>query len=270
MSMHDLASIEKTAKQHPALVLAAILAVQLVLAVGLSVGGPGKGASAKEPLLIFDAAAVDGIAIDETGANSVTLARRDGTWMLPELLSFPADSQKVDGLLAKLAQLKKGWPVAASSEAAERFKVTDASHERRIVLKKGDKVLGELLLGTSPSFRLVHARVRGDSNVYNVAFANYDAGSRNEDWLKRDIIAIPDDKIASIGIGDVTLERKDGKYAVTGLASDEKQKDSEVWRLAGAVARPAFDAVQGKGPDALAKVNEPDIKITVKRTDGPE
>jgi len=255
--------------QRLTLILAGILGAQLVLALALTFGGSDHASfKAKEPLLAFDASAVDRIDIDESGAGSVTLTKRDGSWVVPSMTDFPADGMRVMAFLATLADLKKGWAAATSTEAARRFKVADEAHERRIVLRKGEKTIAELVLGTSPSFRQVHARAGADPNIYNVAFATYDVGTRGEDWMNRDAFGVPDDKIASISIGDLRLDRKDGKYVIAGLAAGETQKDSEVWRLAGASAHPVFDAVQGKGADALAKVGDPDIQVSIKTTDG--
>ncbi len=244
--------------QRLSLILAGVLGAQLVLALALSLSGSDHASfKAKEPLLAFDANAVDRIDIDESGAGSVTLTRRDGVWVVPSMADFPADGLRVAAFLSRLADLKKGWAAATSAEASGRFKVGEESHERRILLRKGEKTVAELLLGTSPSFRQVHARAGGEPNIYSIQFANYDVGTRGEDWMNRDVLGVPDDKIASISIGDLRLDRKDGRFVVAGLADGETQKDSEVWRLAGAVAHPAFDAVQGKGADALAKVNGP-------------
>lgn len=250
-------------------ILAGALGLQLVVALALSLSGSNHAAfKAQGPLLAFDADKIDQLSIDESSANSVTLVKRDGKWILPGSSDFPANGAKVNTLFRELAQLKKGWPIATTAEAAQRFKVADGIHERRIELKSGGKLVGELLLGTSPAFRQVHARVSGDNKVYNVAFANYEAGARTEDWMNRDFLNIPQDKITSISVGDVTLERKDGKFTMPGLAEGEKLNESEAQRLASAVARPSFDAIDGKGKDALAKLNEPDIQVTIKQGDG--
>jgi hypothetical protein len=249
--------------------LAAVLGLQLVLAAIIwGLGADNTAFKAKEPLLAFDAAKVDRIEIDENGGNGVTLTKQDGSWIIPSFAGFPADAAKVSGLFTKLGALKKGWPVASSAEAAKRFKVTDEVHERRIVLKSGGTALGEILLGTSPTFRQAHIRAGDDSHVYSVAFASYDAGARGEDWMDRSQLNIPQDKIASIAIGDVTLERKDGKFAIGGLAQGEKPDETAVYRLVGALAYPAFDAVAGKGPEAFAKAGQPSIEATIKKTDG--
>ncbi len=254
--------------QRLSLIFAGILGVQLMLALALFLSGSDHASfKAKEPLLAFDPGAVDRIDIDESGANSVALVKRDKSWVVPSMADFPADGQRIMAFLTRLADLKKGWAAATSADAAQRFKVADKAHERRIVLKKGDKTVGELMLGTSPSFRQVYARAGGNSNIFAIAFATYDVGARGEDWMNRGVLGVPDDKIASISIGDLKLDRKDNRYWVAGLADGETQKDGEVYRLAGTVTHPIFDAVEGKGAEALAKVDRPDIEVSIKNTD---
>ncbi len=247
--------------------LAWVLGIQLVLALFLwSRGSDYASFKAKDPLLTFDAAKIDRIEIGEGGGTSVALVREDGKWAIPSFAGFPAEGAKVSALLTRLASLKKGWPVATTSDAAKRFKLQSDSYERRIVLKSGGKTVGEILLGTAPSFKQVHVRAEGDRNIYAVAFAAHEAGTRGEDWMDRSLLNIPLDKIASISIGDVTLERKDGKFILAGLKPEEKQSEAAIYRLTSALAYPAFDAVTGKGPEAQAQVNPPTVEVTVKLT----
>ena len=148
------------------LVLTALLAVQVVLASVLLLSGPSDEAfRAEEPLLAFEAEKVDQIAIDETGGSSVTLKKVDGKWVIPGMADFPADQQRVVSLVDTLAGLKKGWPVATSSEAAERFKLTEANHVRRVALKSGEDELGTLLIGSSPTYRQAHIRAAEGNEV---------------------------------------------------------------------------------------------------------
>src|SRR5262249_26391343 len=184
--------------------MTAVLGIQLVLAAILWTSGSDYAAyKAKEPLLTFDTAKVDQIEIGESGTNTVVLTKQDGNWTVPSLAGFPADGTKVSGLLAKIAGLKKGWPVASTSEAAQRFKVTDEAHERLIALKSGGKEIGKILIGTSPAFKQAHARAGNESRIYSVPFATYDAGVRGEEWMDRSLLNIPQDQIASISVGDV-------------------------------------------------------------------
>ncbi|MFY9640395.1 MAG: DUF4340 domain-containing protein [Rhodomicrobium sp.] len=249
--------------------LAAVLGFQLALALVLwSFSSDHTAFRAKDPLLAFDPAKVDRIEIAENGASSVALVKEDGKWTIPSFASFPADGAKVTGFLTKLNALKKGWPVASSAEAAKRFKVAGDAYERKIVLKSGGNAIGEILLGTSPAFKQISARAGDDSHVYSVAFAEYEAGTRGDDWMDRTLLNIPQDQIVSIATGDVTLERKDGKFVLSGLVEGQKPDETAIYRLVGALTYPVFDSVVGKGAEALAKVNEPNIEVTVKRTSG--
>jgi Domain of unknown function (DUF4340) len=248
--------------------LTVILGAQLALALILwSFGSDHSAFKAKEPLLSFETGKVDRIDIAENGSNSITLVKEGGNWVIPSSANFPADAAKVSGLLNKLAGLKKGWPLASSNEAARRFKVTSDSFERRIALKSGGVALGEILLGNSPNFKTVSARAGSDSNVYSVAFSAYEAPARADDWMDRSLLNVTQDKIASISIGDVMLERKDGKFVLSGLGKDQKQDETATYKLVGALAYPVFDAVAGKGPDALDKVKDPDVTATIKLTE---
>jgi hypothetical protein len=250
------------------LILSGLLAAQIGLAGLLAISGSDHSAfDAKEPLLAFEPGKIDRIAIDGSTGGSVTLKKQDGKWVIEPFAGFPADPQKVTAFLDKLRELKKGFPVATSSEAANRFKVSDAINERRIVLSSGGKETAKLLVGTSPSFRLANVRA-GDSNIYSAQFSVHEAGQRGDDWMDRGALTIPADKVASVSFPGVTLERKEGKFALTGLGEDEKAVDGKVQQAASAALHPAFDAIHGKGAEELAKLEPADFQVEVKKTDG--
>jgi hypothetical protein len=251
------------------LILAGLLAAQVGLAAILAFTRSDYAAyDAKDPLIAFDKGKVDQIAIDQSSGSSVTLAKQDGKWVIPSFAGFPADAQKVTALVDKLQDLKKGFPVATTGEAANRFKVSDSIHERRIVLSSGGKEIGKLYVGTSPSFKLANVRSGGDA-IYSVALSAYEAGVRGEDWMDREVLAIPADQVSSIAYPDATLERaKDNKFALAGLKEGEKPLDGKVQDAARAILRPSFDLITGKGADELAKLNPPDIQVEVKKADG--
>ncbi len=255
--------------QRGTLILVGILALQLGLAGVLALSGSDYAAyDAKDPLIAFDQGKIDQIAIDQTGGNSVTLKKQDGKWVIPSSAEFPADATKVTQFLDKLHDLKKGFPVATTSEAAGRFKVSDATNERRIVLSSNGKEAGKLWVGTSPSYRLSNVRSDGGDNIYSVGLSTYEIGARPEDWVDHEVLTIPADKVASIAFPDVTLERKDGKFVMEGAKDGEKVLDGKVEGAARAALHPSFDAIQGKGKDEIAKLDPPDFTVAVKQTDG--
>jgi hypothetical protein len=94
--------------KHITVILTAVLATQLALALTLMFTGNDHAAfKAQEPLLASDAKTIDQIAVDETGASSVTLKKQNGSWVVPALGDFPADGQRVKALLEKLTTSKR-------------------------------------------------------------------------------------------------------------------------------------------------------------------
>ena len=84
--------------QRLTFILAGTLGFQLLLALGLSLGGSEYRAfEAKETLMAFDPASINKSQIDQSGANSVTLVNNGGKWDLPEMADFPADQGKIGG-----------------------------------------------------------------------------------------------------------------------------------------------------------------------------
>ncbi len=250
-------------------ILSGLLVLQAAVAIGLALSRPDYGAfQASEPLLAFDAAAVQEVAIDEGGGESVMLRRNETGWRLPELYDFPASEEEVTDLLQRLNDLKKGLPVAVSGSAPKRFKLTDSEHERRIVLRGNDETLGEVIFGSSPTYRQVHAKTPDDAAVYSVAFATYDAGSRPEDWIDRDYLNLAEEEISRVEMPSFALVREDGGIVVEGLSAEEETVESEANKIVGQLARPGFTAVEGRGEEALARVATPDLTVTLERKAG--
>lgn len=249
-------------------ILAGLLALQLVIALGLNYGRSDYAAfEPEEPLLAFNKAEIDQIAISQSSSNSVTLKKQNGEWIVPSLADFPANGDQIERFLTKLTEFKKGWPVATSEGAAGRFKTGEDDYERKIVLSSAGKTVGELFIGSSPAYKQIYARTGGSSEIYNIEMVSYEAGSRGDEWMKRDFLTIPRDKITGFELGDIIAEKKDGKWTLANLKPDETLKESALQRLVGAAVNPGFDMVQGKGKDDLAKLDPPDVTFTVKRGD---
>lgn len=252
-------------------ILLGVLGVQLAIAAALTFsGGDYSAYQSGEPLLAFDKQAVDGVVIDESGGSSVELARKDGKWVIPAMADFPASQTLTTEFLDKLAGLEKGWPVAATTEAAERFKLVEDKHERRIILKAGDNEIARLMVGTAPSFRQAHIRLANESEIYSAKLATYDAGTSGAQWMDRDYLDIDTDKITSIELGDLHIGQKDGALTVADLKEGDEVKNAELSGFINSVANPPFDAVQGRGDDALAEVQPADFTVKVNLKDsGP-
>ena len=232
--------------------LALILAVQLALLGGVLFWNQRAASTPAGALLEIDRTKVDGLVIvDEKGAR-LKLQRTDAGWTLPDSQGLPVDGEKVSQLLDKLIAASAPWPVATSSESAKRFEVAADKFQREIQLLEHDKVVGDLYFGTSPGFKKVHARNANSDDVYAVAFANYEATARTDDWLDKALLK-PNGDVTALSRPDHWRVQRDGEvWSLDGIAHGETTKQDVVGdlvnkvvnlRVMGAAEVPAADAV---------------------------
>ena len=178
------------------------LAVQVVL-IGVLLAARSGAVAEPEPFLRFDVGTIDALSVSND-EGTVDLAKTGDAWQLPE--GLPADGSKVERVLESLSDAAGGWPVASKASTAERFEVTEDSHQRHVTLKTGDETLADFYLGTSPGYRKAHARHADDDDIYAITFSNYEAGVRESDWLDKSLLR-PDGALTGV-------ERVDG-FALT-------------------------------------------------------
>ncbi|HHH48377.1 MAG TPA: DUF4340 domain-containing protein [Gammaproteobacteria bacterium] len=250
--------------------LAILLAAQLLLALGLNLGGPRLAAHPGDaPLLDLAGRAVDRITLEGGEGKSLSLSKTSDGWVLPAQDDFPADADKVTRLLERLQGLRHGLPVATSSSALKRFKVAEDDFERRIRLAAGDDIVATLYVGTSPGVRRGHLRRDGDDAVYALEFASYDVPLKREDWEDKAILALPREEIATIQVADLTLRPQgDTGWAAQGLADNEALDIEAAGELADKLAELRIGAVLGREKQADYALDKPVLQLTVTRKGG--
>lgn len=270
--------------------LGGLLAAQLALAVGLTLGGrdprPPGGDGA---LLGVTAGAVDRLTLEGPDKAKVELVKRDGRWLLPAIGDFPADAARVTQLVDKLGQLKAGVPVATTRGAQARFKVAADGYERRIALGRGEQPPTTLLLGTAQGARQVLARVDGSDAIHAIALAVYEIPLKPEDWLDKAIVSVAQDDVAAIELGELKLLRgtppaqvPDAAAAVTpassapvatwtagaGLADGETLSADAAAVLVSQLAGLRIDSVLGRDAQPGYGLDRPVLALTAVRKDG--
>ncbi|EXJ13423.1 DUF4340 domain-containing protein [Imhoffiella purpurea] len=219
------------------MVLIALLGLQLLLALGVSLTESRMNAPAPQtPLVDLEPNQVQRVTIaGSEPSDSVTLSRRsDGGWVLADLADFPADGAKMDRLLTQLAGLKRPLPVATSEEARTRFKVADDAFERRLVLGDGKGELATLLFGESGGFRRLFGRPADDPAVYELPLAISDVSNRRDDWIDRSQLQIERPKITAIGTDDWTLTKGEEGWTLDGQEAqvDQSAVDALLMKVA--------------------------------------
>lgn len=229
------------------LLLAVLLTVQLALALGVYFSQPDTHSNATgQKLLDLQPAQIAEIDLAGPGGKHLTLQKTADGWVMPDHFAATVDPGKVKQLMTTLDEIPRPWPVAKSTDAAKRFKVGDKSFERKLVFRSKDKVLATLLLGSSPGFRKVHARLSGTAEVYDIPFSTYQASVKPEDWIDHAVLAVKPEEISAITLGDSKLVRHDGKLQLTPLAENEQTNGDQAQKLEGILAGLSVRDVIGK------------------------
>lgn len=233
-------------------ILIVVLLLQLGLAVGLKLAGNEPAGSGEEgKLLAFSAEQIDRLTIEDGEGKQLLLQKVQGRWTLPTHFGAPADSDKIGRLLSTLLGIQRTWPVAASEDAHKRFKVADGDYERRLQFASGDRELATLLLGSSPGFRKVHARLAGEQQVFDIPFSTYQAGLKALDWLDKKVLELEPNLITAVELDDFRLVREEGELKVAGLAATEKTDAVKAWQLVDRLARVRILDVYAKADHPL-------------------
>ncbi len=220
------------------------------------------------PLLSFDKSTIDAITISGPEGKKVRLVKKDSTWILPDDNDFPADQEAVKRLLTTLAGIKKGWPVATTAGAAERFKVATDNFERHIILRRGDKSVVDLFVGSSPGFRKVHIRVAGDNDILAVKFSAYEAGTTADNWLDKSYLHLDEKTIKGITMPGIKLRDRDGSLILADLGTKETMNREAVHRLVGEVANINIASVLGHVNKKQYNQDNPKLVCTVDLDSG--
>jgi hypothetical protein len=185
--------------------LSLVLALQLLLVVSLfwPRSQPAEGIAGSALLDLGDQQ-VSRVVIS-TADNNVILDRSGNNWQMPEYHRLPVDPAKMDALLTQLPQLPRGWPVAQTGAAQQRFEVAEDSFQRKLHYFHEEQDVGSIFLGTSPGFRKVHARPGDAGEVYSVEFNTFDLPAEPSAWMDKTVLQL--EQVDSVTGLDYTISR---------------------------------------------------------------
>ncbi len=217
-------AIHPSVSQGLPMALGVLLVAQLFLVLVMSAReGPLDANRPEALLLVHPLEEVDRIEIAGPERPAVTLRRVGDGWRLPDYFAAPADGERIDSLLQRLATVQRGLPVATTEAAQPRFKVSETSFERRVRLYRGDETLATLYLGESPGLRQIYARTAADDAVYAVRLAAHELPVEAKGWLDPTLLAIEAGSIRELTLADgVRLRRNGESWDAEGLSADER------------------------------------------------
>ncbi len=250
-------------------VLSGLLAAQLVLAMILSLTGEDYGTfQPEEKLLSFNKQAVSGLQIVDS-TDSMEIEKQEDKWLLPSSGNFPASQRKVEQLLDTLAALEKGWPVARTRGAAQRFAVDKEQFERKLILVSDDESQTTLYVGSSPGFRKVYVRPGDKDEIFTVDFNIWEANAKTEDWIDTDILALDQSSVQRIEMPGITMQRQDGTLQVMNLDENEQTNVDEGSVLLGKLTGLRIQSLLGTEMEPEYRQDEPALEIRMT-TEGGE
>jgi hypothetical protein len=245
--------------------LSLLLLVQLGLALGLGLNSQQlETFDATEKLLPFTVKDVDQMIFSDSNNTEITLQKQGSNWTLPARFGAQADGPKVADLLQNLIDIRRPWPVAENGATDSRFKAADDNFDLRLNFMQGGKSLGTLLLGSSPGFRKVYARVSGEEKIYAIPFSRYQASLKPEDWLDKRSLQVNVDQISSIELPFGRLTRQGKVLQLDELNENERTDEQKADELAGKLANLTILDIAGKSEQSLSKQVELSISLTLQ------
>ena len=149
------------------LILAVLLCVQVVVFLVRPSRTVGRSSQTVELYAGLDAEAVSSIEIS-SGAEKVTLVRKDKEWAIPESHGYLADTSRVEEIMALLPQLARAEVVSTKADMFASYDLADNSSFTRLrLLDKEGKTRVDLMVGKS-LVRSSFVRRWGEQKIYRV------------------------------------------------------------------------------------------------------
>lgn len=250
-------------------ILSAVLVLQIGLAAALAFSGRDSGAfRSDEKFIDLELASLGKIVIQAKDDPALVMERKDGSWILPDHFDFPVSSTKLDHLTGKLFGITKPWPVGTTGVAAKRFKVADEDFERKITFSKGQEEVATLLIGTSPGFKKVHARLASEEAIYAIDFSSYEASVKPQDWEDKDLLDLDPDEIVRVEMDGVRLMRDGDALTVSDVGEAEETDPSGVNTLLSKLSKPTFLEVLGTEDKPEYRQDTPVLAYTLEMKSG--
>ncbi len=207
-----------------------IAGVQLLIVAALLLASTSSTSDGPEPFLSFEPESIDRVMLDNGDGGELTLARSNDGWALAS--GMPANDEKMTGVLSKLHELKRSWPVATSSAIQNRFEVSDDKYQRHVQLYSSDDLQADFYLGTSPGYRRVHAREIDSGDIFSIDFSNYEIPTTVDEWLDKTLLGASGEVTEVAREDSWRLNKGEEGWLLDDVTADQDAADRLVRRFA--------------------------------------
>ncbi len=171
------------------LYLLGLLAVQIVIVFSLYTNESKRlAASETKPFVVINSDNITKVLVKD-GSQTVDLVKNGDHWLIPSLNNLPVTKNKMEDNLNAIMDISVSWPIATTSSAKERFEVSEENFQRYVELFDGEKSVSKFYLGSSPSFRKVHARRDNENDVFAISFNTFDLPVKADQWLDKSLLS---------------------------------------------------------------------------------
>lgn len=212
-------------KQHrylgqPNTILVCLLIAQVAFTLILWIGQVRQQSiDSAAKLIRFDFGSVNAVTIEAASGSethsTLSLKKDEHGWILSDYYGAPATTAAVNQVFVLLKALKKGFPVATTADAVERFKVGPTNFEHAITLIAPAKKKLTLYLGGSSGPKTIYARLSDSNDIFSIDLPEYVFSTKGADWFDRSIARLKPSDISKIDTGKFKIQEVAGKWTLT-------------------------------------------------------
>jgi hypothetical protein len=259
-------------------ILAAILAVQIIVAVVVLWPRPVVSEGAEAPLLSnFKASDVVGLTIADRDGNSIDLVKSGEDWVLPKRDDYPAVGSRVTDLLSKLEKIVTNRLIATTEGSHKQLQVAADDFNRKIEVKLQDNTTHTVYIGTSGGGSATHVRADDQPQVYLTSeVVSWDVNALETNWVETLFFSVPQTATVAIALqnpqGTFEFDRPDGEseWTMKGLADGETVVQNNVLGVVNQATALRMQGPLGKTKQDSYGMDKPQAVITLKTRDGEE
>lgn len=256
-------------------ILIGVLIVQLIVAAFVFLPQTLSSQAEVEALLPgLDIDRVATLTITSGEGRSLTLAKRNGAWVLASAGDYPTVEGDVLTLLQDIAAVQTNRLVTETPGSHKRLEVAKDDYQRLVELEADDGTTYRLYIGSSPTFGAAHVRVAGENEVYlTPELSAQDVGTLATDWVDTTYVSLPQEEVTAFtlqnGQGAFEFARDGEAWSMAGLTGDEVLNENTVRTLLSRATMVRLQQPLGTTEEAAYGLDDPSAVVTLE-TDGGE